>query len=88
MPRPKRLPVVLIVGVNLLTLAAFAVAAAALTERDERRVVEAVTGRATASRLAISRDRPLRVEPFYDDPTVVTDESLRITRLMVPVYST
>lgn len=76
--RPKRrLPIVAIAAVNVVAIAAFGAAAVSLSERGERRVLQAVTGRPTAPRLAISRKRPLRVEPLYDDPGVVSDAELR-----------
>lgn len=75
--RKHRLPLTLIVGVQIVTVAAFAVAATALSNRGERRVLQAMTGRSTAARLTISHDRPFRVTPLYDDPGIVTDEELR-----------
>lgn len=73
----QRLPLVAIVVVNLLTLAAFAVAAASLSDRDEHRIVESLSGQKRASRVPISHPAPFRVEPLYDDPSVVGDEELR-----------
>ncbi|MBA3314847.1 MAG: hypothetical protein M3552_11725 [Planctomycetota bacterium] len=79
MSRPfrTRLPLLAIIAVNVVTLAAFAVAAASLTGRGERRVVEALSATTTAPRLPISHERPVMVEPYYDDPSVVSDEELR-----------
>lgn len=77
MVRKHRLPVVAIVGVNVAAVGAFAAAAMSLSDRGVRRVSEAVTGRPTAARLAISHRLPLRVEPLYDDPSVVSDAELR-----------
>jgi hypothetical protein len=72
-----RLPLVAIIAVNLLTLAAFAVATGSLTHRGEHRIVEAFTAQQRAPRLPISHTKPFSVEPLYDDPSVVSDEELR-----------
>lgn len=76
-PLRTRLPIAAILAVNVVTLAAFAVAAASLTGRGEQRLVQAVTGTVDAPRLKISHERPFAVEPYYDDPSVVSDEELR-----------
>lgn len=72
-----RLPLVAIVLVNVLTLAAFAAAATRMSGRDERRVIEALSDQKLAPRLPISHAMPFSVEPLYDDPSVVSDEELR-----------
>ena len=74
---PRRLPLVAIVAVNVVTFAAFAAAAITLSDRGERQVRQALSGALTAPRVAISHDQPLRIEPLYDDPSVVTDAELR-----------
>jgi hypothetical protein len=73
----QRLPLVAIVVVNVFTLAAFAVAAASLSERGEHRVIEVLAEQKLASRLRISHERPFVVEPLYDDPSIVSDDDLR-----------
>ena len=75
--RRKRLPVAAVVAVSAVAVGAFAAGALTLTDRGGRRVAEAVTGRPTAPRLAISHRLPLRVEPLYDDPSIVSDAELR-----------
>ena len=78
MSHPKRRqPLAAILAVNVLTVAAFAAAALALSDRGEREVLQAVTGRKTAPRLVISHRLPYRIEPRYNDPHVVSDEELR-----------
>ncbi len=76
MPR-RRLPVAAIAAVNVFAFAAFAVAAAALSDRGERRMFEATSGRTSAPRVEIGHRLPWSVTPFYDDPSVVSDEGLR-----------
>lgn len=76
MSRKRQIPLAAIVAVSVVAVAAFAAAAMSLSDRGERRVLQAVTGQPTAPRLALSHKLPLRVEPFYDDPTVVSDAEL------------
>jgi hypothetical protein len=75
--RFRRLPLLTIVAINLVTLAAFTAAAASLSGRGERRIVEAVTEQQLAPRVAISHDRPFTVESYYNEPTIVSDEELK-----------
>ncbi len=73
----RRLPLAAIIGVNAVAVTAFAAAAMSLSDRGERRVLQVVTGRPTAERVKISHREPLRIEPLYNDPTVVSDAELR-----------
>jgi hypothetical protein len=72
----RRLPITPLLAVNVATIAAFAAGAATLSDRGERRLLEAITGQATAPRLEIGRRWPHRVTPLYDDPSVVSDSDL------------
>lgn len=72
----RRLPLIPIAAVTALTVTAFAAASLTLSDRDGRRLAQAVTGRPTAARLPISHKQPLSVQPLYDDPSVVSDDDL------------
>lgn len=69
--------VIAVVAMMLAFCAAFTIAAAALSERGEIRVKQALTGVASAPRIPLSHSHPLRIEPLYDDPSIVSDGELR-----------
>ena len=75
--RRRRRWLVAVVAVQVVVVAALTVAAATLSDRGQRRIIEAVTGEATAAPLAVSHKQPFQIEPLYDDPSVVSDEELR-----------
>lgn len=81
--KSRRGRIIAVVVITVASGVAFSVAAAALSTRGELRVRQAITGESTAPRLRLSHEYPLRVEPLYDDPSVVSDDELRevLTRI-------
>jgi hypothetical protein len=72
----RRLPLRALVGTQLLVLVAFTAAWLMLPAFRQREVVAELRQRPVTMDVNISNNAPIRIEPLYDDPEVVTDEEL------------
>jgi hypothetical protein len=76
MMKSKQISTGAVIAVQAVVVAAFAVSYATGSP-DTRRVIQNdLTGSSQVPLVAIPRQMPLTVEPFYDDPEVVSDEEL------------
>jgi hypothetical protein len=64
------------VAVQVVVVAAFAGSLCAVSSQTRDKVRRTLTGRAAYPVVTIEDDQPLRVEPLYDDPDLVSDEEL------------
>ncbi|MCH8827951.1 MAG: hypothetical protein IID45_00075 [Planctomycetes bacterium] len=76
------------VTVQLLVLTAFAVSLASTSNPATRWLGAALKGTATTTAVPIARVQPLRIEPLYDDPSVVSNRDLlEVLRKTRPRFS-
>ncbi len=74
--RKRRFPDSGFVAIQLIVAAAFAGSLNAVSVDTRNQIQKMVTGRPTLPPVHIEYEQPLRVEPLYDDPDVVSDAEL------------
>lgn len=72
----RRISLAVVLAVQVVVAAAFAGSFALVSRESRERVERAITGRPAYPAASLDEDRPLRVEPLYDDPQVVSDSKL------------